>query len=146
MHPEDFNRYEPMTKEGPYLEKLQTGLSYLLVAWVALLVTGALSHYAYTHSNEIASFLREHFSGPGARVVFFVTALLLALGMFRLRERQRLLYGAVEIGFSLVSIWHASGQARGDVRYWLGIGAGVYVMIRGLDNWRQGKKARALQG
>lgn len=141
MHPEDFTHREPITQTGPYAEKLQTGVTYLLVAWATVLVTGALTHYVFTHSAEIASFLREHLSVSGAQVIFSAGAVLLALGMLWLRIYWRTLYGAIEIGFSLLSIWQAAGQMREDGRYWIGIVAATYVLVRGLDNWKQGRTA-----
>lgn len=141
MHPEDFSRREPFTQTGPHVEKLQTGLAYLLIAWALVLVTGALINYGYNHATGIGAFLQERLSPSWSKAVVFTSAVTAAGGMFWLRMRWRTLYGAIEIGFALVSIWRAAGEVLADARYWPAMAAAAYIFVRGLDNWRQGRSA-----
>jgi len=65
---------------------------------------------------------------------FAVMALGFVLFVFRLMRRN--LYGCAEMGFAIataaVSIWKL--QSYGDVSSWVGVGAAVYLVVRGIDN------------
>ncbi|MGV3532604.1 MAG: hypothetical protein ACO1QR_09570 [Chthoniobacteraceae bacterium] len=84
---------------------------------------------------------------PTTATAFFgaVGVLVIGLGLFRLREKQRAIYGSAELGFA----WGASYQAleavlqAGEVTLptTLAIAACVYVAVRGFDNLSQGLRA-----
>ncbi len=74
----------------------------------------------------------------------------IALTLYELRSRRRILYGAIEIALGLGIAWQASarlGGERGGLAEYLAFVGAIYVMVRGIDNVSQGKEAsRAREG
>jgi hypothetical protein len=81
-------------------------------------------------------------------------AIILALSLFSVRKRYRVLYGVIEIGFAVFILAYNWRQGRGafsaefsggfDIWVWqlifIQTFAAIYIFVRGLDNIDQGSK------
>ncbi|CAN2533389.1 hypothetical+protein [Methylocapsa aurea] len=92
--------------------------------------------------------------------VVTIAAILFGAFLFFVRENRRLIYGAVEILFAIAVIFDAASKGRSIFEIedlfampnvfdsfqprvvLLQLGAAIYVLIRGLDNLKQGWKKR----
>jgi len=89
-----------------------------------------------------------------SRELNIVGAIILALGLFSVRKHYRVLYGVIEIGFSIFILTYNWRQGRGafssefssdfDISVWqiilLQTFTAVYIFIRGMDNISEGSK------
>jgi hypothetical protein len=89
-----------------------------------------------------------------SRELNVVAAIILAVGLFSVRKHYRASYGAIEVAFGLLLLAYNWRQGRGafssgfssgfDIWIWqvilLQTLAGIYVIIRGLDNIEQGSQ------
>jgi hypothetical protein len=73
-----------------------------------------------------------------------LAACIMAWTMCEVREANRRLYGAIEIAFglALASVVSSELRFRGVQGNWLAYFAAIYVIIRGLTNWREARAAR----
>lgn len=65
-----------------------------------------------------------------------VLVALIGLGFYQLRRHLRLWYAVIEFSFALALIGTTVHSGRPDIL--LGLLAGVYVMVRGLQNYEEG--------
>lgn len=76
------------------------------------------------------------------RATIFGSLILMCVGayLFTLRTHYRTTYGVIEVGFSAIVASTALTQLldTDGVNGWIGIGASVYLVVRGLDNVGQG--------
>lgn len=75
--------------------------------------------------------------------VALVPTLVILFGvlLFRLRERYQFHYGVLDIAFAALSSWIAASRLyKSPTKFqaWLGIGTGLYIMVRGCDNVSKG--------
>jgi uncharacterized membrane protein HdeD (DUF308 family) len=86
--------------------------------------------------------------------LFLLSGIVLALALFWVRSRHRMLYGLIEIIAGILTLLQqyptgrgafSSGFSEGFQTYrwqlvFITFLAGVYIMVRGLDNFSQGWK------
>jgi hypothetical protein len=75
-----------------------------------------------------------------------VTALLAMVGvlLYIVRTSWRALYGAAEIVIGIAACWSGLGSSSAsELSASLTVASGVYIVVRGLDNLRQGSKSSA---
>lgn len=85
-----------------------------------------------------------------AAIAFGIMALPLGYAFFKIREKRRLLYGYLEIGFGIFSAiftvgdknnWEPLGNVGNTNLITFGVFfASIYIIVRGFDNLQQGKK------
>ena len=73
------------------------------------------------------------------------TALILGLALFGLRERQRFIYGLLEVLGSVIAVTAGAQAVSGLLGKAAGLLSGIYVLIRGLDNMRRATRPARLQ-
>ncbi|MBK3666156.1 hypothetical protein JJE66_33665 [Bradyrhizobium diazoefficiens] len=87
--------------------------------------------------------------------VIIAAGIFVALSLFLLRLRFRVVYGAIEVVFGLYVLWDAAGKGRGSFSSGFSSGfdtfqisvvliqtfGAIYILIRGLDNLLQGLPA-----
>jgi hypothetical protein len=79
---------------------------------------------------------------PAARPVIFGTTVSIGLLLYWLRARFRIAYAALEIGFALVTMYQATEAIEREQTVSLAAcAAAAYLLVRGLDNMRQGIEA-----
>ena len=77
------------------------------------------------------------------RIVAFGVLMLLGWGMYKLREARRDIYGVGEVCVGATMCWFGVNAATADaLPSIIAIAGGVYVIVRGLDNYFQGRKER----
>jgi len=82
---------------------------------------------------------RSYFKG----CMFALIALTIGLLLFKLRSSARIHYGLTEIMFGMLSVLATTspiGQSGNSIQV-LQIGAGIYIVVRGLDNLKIGLDA-----
>ena len=101
----------------------------------------------------LAGWTYEVFYGTG-RELNAVAAIILAICLFSMRKHYRVSYGAIEVAFGLFLLAYNWRKGRGafssefssDFQIWvwqvilIQTFAGIYVIIRGLDNIEQGSR------
>jgi hypothetical protein len=91
-------------------------------------------------------FAKAHLGEMLFQFSFVAVVLIVAVGLFTLRYFQRRLYGSIEIIFGFFAAVYAANelyvaatpysQTKGAVASL----AGIYIIIRGMDNWQQGAR------
>ena len=75
--------------------------------------------------------------------VSFVMALPIGMALFALRERERVIYGFGEVAFGMASVTLGVTRLRTEsiasLEGLMAIAAGLYVIVRGLDNLEKAK-------
>lgn len=70
--------------------------------------------------------------------IALVIGAAVSLGLYRLRHARRSIYGFIEIVVDLTTVWFAASNLQaGIVTVGLGILWGIYIVVRGLDNFEQ---------
>jgi len=92
----------------------------------------------------------------GSAISFWVSGAVIAIILFLLRERNRLVYGLLEVVAGLFILWRASSIGHGafsagfspefqsyqwQIILVSALGA-IYIIVRGLDNIKQGWQQR----
>lgn len=82
----------------------------------------------------------EYLGRTSANIVGVVLVFIFGLLLFWFREAYRSKYGLLEVAFGLVSGWFAVSkfEAAGYAES-LGLVAAVYLVVRGMDNYKQGR-------
>ena len=78
--------------------------------------------------------------------VIGVGAILIAgIAAFSLRLWLRRFYGITEVAFALVVAWQIAGKLAqlSIIESSIALGASVYLIVRGLDNWLKGVEMQA---
>lgn len=118
-------------------------LLLVLILFVAILAYAywALSYLYTNYFERVSSSL-----GPFWINVVGVFAIAIAgLFLYKVRQSYRIMYGLVEIAFSLVYGWFAVGKAAAEAASMVdtvAVVAVVYLMVRGADNVAIGWEAR----
>jgi hypothetical protein len=82
--------------------------------------------------------LRAHISQVPFQFLFLLTILILAMLLYALRSRMRRVYGALEVTCGCVASLVAANriyESMDDLSNVLATLAGLYIIIRGFDNW-----------
>lgn len=115
-----------------------------LGAWLAVvLLTAAAGAVAWLVWRGAPRFFVEYKSEAPPKWVTgisFVLLLLMAVGLYALRQSRRFMYGLVELLFGAFSLWLGTGSVLADHSKFLAVAAAVFVVIRGFDNMREGKR------
>jgi len=74
--------------------------------------------------------------------LFLSAIVVLSITLFKFRERYRELYGLTELAFGCVSAWLAIPEVIQYNSKWPLIIGSMYINVRGLDNWNQGRAKR----
>jgi hypothetical protein len=103
----------------------------------------AISVYHFASLAGVQAFVRAHF-GDLLFQLFFVIFVITAAGfLFYLRQTRRGLYAFIEITFGLLAGVYAANQfyaadaQDSRVKAVFASVAGIYIIVRGLENWRQ---------
>lgn len=81
-----------------------------------------------------------------ANVFWIILLIILGFLLFEIREKRKQLYGFVEIGFGILTlvIVFYPGLILSNWEFYFKICAGLYVIVRGLDNVYKGSENRRL--
>jgi len=76
-----------------------------------------------------------------------VLVLLVGVGLFVFKKHYQRFYGLAEIGFALVVTWASLVRAKSanDAASWIAVLAAAYLIVRGLNNYQEGKNAQELE-
>jgi hypothetical protein len=131
-------------------EKSQWGEKILQILALLFLVAvyAVGGYFLYQYWRDVAAFFGDILSlrpQSLAQAIFFVSmAMVAAVVLFKVRTKWRIHYGLLEITFGIFSaLAAATPAAAGDARLSLiQLAAGVYIMVRGLDNLKIGLDER----
>jgi hypothetical protein len=97
--------------------------------------------------TPLQAFVRDHFTELGFQALFAGGVVIVASALFMLREHGRRIYACLEILFGFAAgqfaantFFHAASPEQRVQATVAAIG-GIYIIIRGLDNLRQGQDA-----
>jgi hypothetical protein len=115
----------------------------------ALIGYGSVGLWFWNYgSNGILNgrrFLTDYLDAEiGSYLVGFLTcwmALVVGCFLYQLRHVVRIHYALLEITFGLLSVFAASTTENVSAIQYLQIGAGIYIVVRGLDNLKVGLDA-----
>jgi len=102
---------------------------------------GALLHLSPLPA--VQRFVSAHIGDVAFQLLSIAIIVIIAGSLFQLRRQMRGLYAAIEIIFGLAAGVYAANQFYGAntedsrTRAIFAAVAGVYVIVRGLDNWSQ---------
>jgi hypothetical protein len=97
--------------------------------------------YIDAFSSTLAIFIRAHIAEAVFQFIFVITILGIAAFLFFLRSTKRRVYAVLEIVFGIAASVYAANQIYtaatqdGAARAVFATLAGVYIIIRGIDNW-----------
>lgn len=79
-------------------------------------------------------------------IVWIILLIIFGFLLFEIREKRRQLYGFLEVGFAILTIVliFYPNLILSNFDFYLKICAGLYVMVRGLDNLYKGSENRRL--
>jgi hypothetical protein len=86
-------------------------------------------------------FIRNHLAAITIQSVFTIAVLVSAWLLFRLRQRERGFYAAIEIVFGILAGVYAANQfyaapnPDSELKAVVATVGGVYIIVRGFDNW-----------
>ena len=109
-------------------------------AWTifASVLSGALVSFAFQHAHDIYGFAQEYLSIPTACLFLFAVG----VAAYWWRQRMRLSYGFSETGVGMVLTYGATttvvSASTLTMPSILQVTAGLYVVVRGLDNIGKG--------
>lgn len=97
--------------------------------------------------SPLQAFFREHFTDFGFLILVTGSVLIIATGLYLLREHRRRVYAGVEIVFGIAAghfaantFFHAASPEQRVQASVAAIG-GIYIIVRGFDNFMQGQAA-----
>jgi hypothetical protein len=100
----------------------------IILAWPVLILW-----FSPTLSNIISTYW--------GRILGLVILGLLSFALYLVRENLRKLYGIAEIVVGLVACWAGFGKLMSEtLGGTIALAGGVYIMVRGIDNYVQGAK------
>jgi len=121
-----------------------SGLLFVPFGAVALIFLGAFYYSIAASLRDLYFWVQApELSRTGAVAVAICATLILGAGLFYFRLRMRSIYGITEATVGLAVAAHRvateSGSAAQDPAFYLALlTAGVYLVVRGLDNVHQG--------
>jgi hypothetical protein len=71
-----------------------------------------------------------------------LVVLMIGVGLFLFRKHYRIFYGLCEVGFAISVGWISLARAHRvqDATSWIAVVAAAYLVVRGLDNYEEGRK------
>lgn len=112
------------------------GWSIFLSSAIAAAVN-ALIPYLPRVYGFFVSFLSEFW----ANLIGLLIVISIGMGLYFIREKQRIFYGWLEIVFALISGWYGvSKMATAGFAEAISVVAAIYLMVRGIDNIMEGRK------
>jgi hypothetical protein len=128
----DFERFRG-TPPGPF-----GILISLIVFGVINLIWHSLEPYFYSTLDTFLPFLRATLSSALFELLFVFVIVCLAIGLYLLRSLRPRTYASLEIIVGLIVSVHAANSiyiAAPTVQDLFTILGGLYLIIRGTDNW-----------
>jgi Na+/proline symporter len=135
--PNIFGGQEHEADEEPTSSSSRVYLGVFIVVMLALLV---FFYLLYRFLPPLIMALWAYVTTVFGRAIITGALLVVASGMFWLRQNRRLLYGSIELCFGGMSIWQAVDQAHIDHGRWAVVIGAVYLVVRGCDNFVTGFK------
>jgi len=114
------------------------GIFFLLF----FLVEVGLFRLAYRYVPEFVELFTPYLRTYWLQFLFLSAIVVLSITLFKFRERYRELYGLTELAFGCVSAWLAIPEVIQYKSNWPLIIGSMYINVRGLDNWNQGRAKR----
>lgn len=125
-------------------------LNFVIFKAVFLIPTAGLFYYSlFVSLYDLSIFIYKKSSGNLTIVVPTFSALALGIMLYKFRLKQRVLYGVSEIMVGVtVTVFHArtsypAGHLDNPELYIAILTAGIYLIVRGLDNIDQGIKSKS---
>ena len=113
------------------------GAAFLAVV-TAIGFYGGLAYLVYHYWSTIIRFIAAAYG----RVALVIIAVLAGIALYILRVEQRLHYGIIEITFGVISLFASIMNAVNVQTSTLQVAAGVYIIVRGLDDIKIGLDER----
>lgn len=106
------------------------------LSWLAGTLIGYLTIKAYIF---LSSFLSQFW----INLIGVVAIFIVGAGLYLVREKWRVTYGILEVGFAMAYGWYAINKVA-HVGYveTISIIAAVYLVVRGIDNIKVGRASR----
>jgi hypothetical protein len=120
----------PRDKKNPLLE----AIALILVGILVLVIYGSTGYLIYSYWSSIISTIASTYG----RIALLILAMVAAFALYIFRVAQRLHYGLTEIMFGVVSVFASIMNAVNIQTSTLQAGAGIYIIVRGLDNFKIG--------
>jgi hypothetical protein len=98
--------------------------------------------YRFASLVSVQNFVHAYFGDVLFQAFFMVLVTAIAGVLFYLRQTMRGLYAAIEIAFGILAGVYAANQFYGAdvpdsrVKAVFAAVAGIYIIVRGLENWR----------
>lgn len=107
---------------------------------IALLALSGFMYGLYWVAPYFFEWLTRIFQLWGVRISITAGILMIAVGLFLLRQKRLRLYAAIELSFAIVTAWEATGRILSDPLAWPVLAAAAYLIVRGLDNWAKSRQ------
>ena len=95
--------------------------------------------------SQVGAYIRSYVTVLTFQLLFGIGVLLAGMLLFLLRTARRRLYSILEIAFGVFASVYAANQLYDSpdqdsrLRAVFATVAGVYIIVRGLDNWQQSR-------
>jgi hypothetical protein len=137
---EDFGPTQEWTRRDVLVFRVVTSPIWLLV-FIFFALLFSLSLWPFLLIGIWSSAYDTLQASWVARIFAFGALMLLGWGMYKLREANRQIYGIGEICVGSSMCWFGVNAATPNaLPSIIAMAGGVYVIVRGLDNYAQGKK------
>jgi hypothetical protein len=119
-------------------QRLSTDLLQSAMLFVLAIVVSVV--WSAVSAEVLIRLVSGKFSTPG-RVLALGVFFGIGYGLFKLRQFQQSIYGAIECIFAMAAAWTVLGQLTVEARteHVVGLIAAGYVLVRGLTNYREGQ-------
>jgi hypothetical protein len=107
-----------------------------------LSIIGLITVFQFA-SNNIIPFLGI-LSVWWGRLLLSAAAIAAACALFYVRETDRFRYALMELAFAVVSTWYSAATLAKEPKQWPVVIAAIYLIVRGLDNLKEGHKRRMI--
>jgi hypothetical protein len=147
-------RRRNMTEERTINEETKkrrlTVLEFAASAFAIVFVLGSYTAFGYLIYRywrplyeDVNELVNLHTRSYPKGVLFALVALIVGLALFKLRTAARIHYGLTEIMFGMLSVIATVSpfSENGSSIQILQVGAGIYIIVRGLDNLKIGLDA-----
>ncbi len=140
----DGEREATMFEEGRPIGNYPKDTGYLFISLSLVLIAALILiiksiQYVSDNLDLILHDAWAHWLSTAALVIG-------SLGLFFLRQRQRLVYSVLEVALGCGIAWVSTDQIGNQPRYGLpGMISASFFLIRGFDNFREGLKQRFVQ-
>jgi len=124
---------------------LRAGIPFVFFSSIWLLVIHFPEETAHAR-DATENFIRSHFTQAAFHIIFAILIVGCSTILFVLRTRRRRMYSILEISFGILAGAYAAnqiyelGEPDARIKALFATVAGIYIIIRGFDNWQQSKK------